>query len=89
MTIARLRVLLPAVLVLLTAATWSVAHAQRPPIKIGFTTDLTGKVPSYFAETNYTSGRWINDAVKAQNVYIRKIERKDVYSRDFPPCKAC
>ncbi len=115
-----------------------------------------GKVPSYFAETNYTSGRWINEAVKAingnvedreallaalrkveiadaprgpvkldpqgnpiQNVYIRKIERnKDgelqntvivtipavsqfwkygpeeflkqpVYSRDFPPCKAC
>lgn len=115
-----------------------------------------GKVPSYFAETNYTSGRWIHEAVKAlngnvedreallaalrkveipdavrgpvkldpsgnpiQNVYIRKIERnKDgelqntviltipavsqfwkygaeeflkqpVYSRDFPPCKAC
>ena len=115
-----------------------------------------GKVPSYFAETNYTSGRWINEAVKAlngnvedreaflaalrkveipdsprgplkldpqgnpiQNVYFRKIERnKDgelqntvivtmpavsqfwkygadeflkqpVYSRDFPPCKAC
>ena len=115
-----------------------------------------GKVPSYFAETNYTSGRWINEAVKSingnvedreallaalrkveipdavrgpvkldaagnpiQNVYIRKIERnKDgelqntvivtvpavsqfwkykpeeflkqpVYSRDFPPCKAC
>lgn len=24
-----------------------------------------GKVPSYFAETNYTSGRWINEAVKA------------------------
>jgi branched-chain amino acid transport system substrate-binding protein len=115
-----------------------------------------GKVPSYFAETNYTSGRWINEAVKAvngnvedreallaalrkveladtprgpvkldasgnpvQNVYIRRVERnKDgelqntviltmpavsqfwkygpeeflkqpVYSRDFPPCKAC
>src|SRR3989441_3309117 len=115
-----------------------------------------GKVPSYFAETNYTSGRWIHEAVKTlngnvedreallaalrkveiadaprgpvkldsqgnpiQNVYIRKIERnKDgelqntvivtipavsqfwkygadeflkqpVYSRDFPPCKAC
>ena len=115
-----------------------------------------GKVPSYFAETNYTSGRWIHEAVKAlngnvedreallaalrkveitdavrgpvkldangnpiQNVYIRKVERnKDgelqntviltipavsqfwkyapedflkqpVYSRDFPPCKAC
>src|SRR2546421_8768094 len=42
MTIARLRVLLPAVLVLLTAATWGVGWAQRPPIKIGFTTDLTG-----------------------------------------------
>src|SRR5437762_95572 len=26
-----------------------------------------GKVPSYFAETNYTSGRWINEAVKAVN----------------------
>jgi branched-chain amino acid transport system substrate-binding protein len=24
-----------------------------------------GKVPSYFAETNYTSGRWISEAVKA------------------------
>ena len=115
-----------------------------------------GKVPSYFAETNYTSGRWIHEAVKAlngnvedreallvalkkveipdaprgpvkldaagnpvQNVYIRKVERnKDgelqntvivtipavsqfwtyrpeeflkqpVYSRDFPPCRAC
>jgi len=24
-----------------------------------------GKVPSYFAETNYTSGRWINEAVRA------------------------
>src|SRR6266851_6997090 len=24
-----------------------------------------GKVPSYFSETNYTSGRWINEAVKA------------------------
>ena len=115
-----------------------------------------GKVPSYFAETNYTSGRWIHDAVKAlngnvedreallaalrkveiadaprgpvkldaagnpiQNVYIRKVERnkegelqntvlvtipavsqfwkyrpeeflkQPVYSRDFPPCKAC
>jgi len=24
-----------------------------------------GKVPSYFAETNYTSGRWIHEAVKA------------------------
>src|SRR3989441_7296570 len=23
-----------------------------------------GKVPSYFSETNYTSGRWINEAVK-------------------------
>jgi branched-chain amino acid transport system substrate-binding protein len=113
-------------------------------------------VPSYFAETNYTSGRWIHEAVKAvngnvedreallaalrkveladtprgpvkldaggnpiQNVYIRRVERnKDgelqntviltipavsqfwkygpeaflkqpVYSRDFPPCKAC
>jgi len=23
-----------------------------------------GKVPSYFAETNYTSGRWINEAVR-------------------------
>jgi branched-chain amino acid transport system substrate-binding protein len=115
-----------------------------------------GKVPSYFAETNYTSGRWIHDAVKSlngnvedreallaalrkveipdaprgavkldaagnpiQNVYIRKVERnregelqntvmvtipavsqfwkykpeeflkQPVYSRDFPPCKAC
>ena len=115
-----------------------------------------GKVPSYFSETNYTSGRWIHEAVKAvggkvedreallaalrkveivdaprgpvkldawgnpvQNIYIRKVERnKDgelqntvivtipavsqfwkygpdeflkqpVYSRDFPPCKAC
>jgi branched-chain amino acid transport system substrate-binding protein len=115
-----------------------------------------GKVPSYFAETNYTSGRWIDEAVKAvkgnvedreallaalrkvevvdaprgpvkldaagnpiQNVYIRRVERnKDgelqntvivtipavsqfwkygpeeflkqpVYSRDFPPCRAC
>src|SRR5205807_2232745 len=26
-----------------------------------------GKVPSYFSETNYTSGRWINEAVKAVN----------------------
>ncbi len=26
-----------------------------------------GKVPSYFAETNYTSGRWINEAVKTLN----------------------
>jgi branched-chain amino acid transport system substrate-binding protein len=24
-----------------------------------------GKMPSYFAETNYTSGRWINEAVKS------------------------
>src|SRR5205814_8176800 len=24
-----------------------------------------GKVPSYFSETNYTSGRWINDAVRS------------------------
>jgi branched-chain amino acid transport system substrate-binding protein len=115
-----------------------------------------GKVPSYFAETNYTSGKWIDEAVKAvkgnaedreallaalrkveiadaprgpvkldaagnpiQNVYIRKVERnrdgelqntvivtipavsqfwkygpeeflkQPVYSRDFPPCKAC
>ena len=24
-----------------------------------------GKVPSYFAETNYTSGRWINEAVRS------------------------
>ena len=24
-----------------------------------------GKVPSYFSETNYTSGRWIAEAVKA------------------------
>src|SRR5438477_1856 len=24
-----------------------------------------GKVPSYFAETNYTTGRWINEAVRA------------------------
>lgn len=115
-----------------------------------------GKVPSYFAETNYTSGRWINEAVKAvngnvedreglltalrkveiadaprgpvkldaagnpiQNIYIRKVERnkagelqntvivtipavsqfwkygpeeflkQPVYSRDFPPCRAC
>jgi branched-chain amino acid transport system substrate-binding protein len=24
-----------------------------------------GKIPSYFSETNYTSGRWINEAVKA------------------------
>jgi len=114
------------------------------------------KVPSYFSETNYTTGRWINEAVKAlggnvedrekllaalrkveigdavrgpikldaygnpiQNTYIRKVERnKDgelqntvivtipavsqfwtygpeeflkqpVYSRDFPPCRAC
>ena len=115
-----------------------------------------GKVPSYFAETNYTSGKWIDEAVKAvkgnvedreallaalrkieiadaprgpvkldaagnpiQNVYIRKVERnkegelqntvivtipavsqfwkygpeeflkQPVYSRDFPPCRAC
>lgn len=26
-----------------------------------------GKVPSYFAETNYTSARWIHEAVKALN----------------------
>src|SRR5438309_3198445 len=26
-----------------------------------------GKVPSYFSETNYTSGRWIHEAVKAVN----------------------
>jgi branched-chain amino acid transport system substrate-binding protein len=24
-----------------------------------------GKVPSYFAETNYTSGRWINEAIRS------------------------
>jgi branched-chain amino acid transport system substrate-binding protein len=26
-----------------------------------------GKVPSYFSESNYTSARWIHDAVKALN----------------------
>jgi branched-chain amino acid transport system substrate-binding protein len=73
-----------------------------------------GKVPSYYSETSYTSGRWINEAAKAvrgdveyrekflaalrkveipdaprgplrldahgnpiQNIYIRKVEKKD------------
>ena len=46
-----------------------------------------GKVPSYFAETNYTSGRWINEAVRslAGNVEdrekllaaVRKVEIPD------------
>src|SRR4029450_1014692 len=26
-----------------------------------------GKIPSYFSESNYTSGRWIHEAVKAVN----------------------
>jgi branched-chain amino acid transport system substrate-binding protein len=46
-----------------------------------------GKVPSYFSETNYTSGRWIHEAVKAVNgnvedreaflAALRKIEIPD------------
>ena len=114
-----------------------------------------GKVPSYYAETNYTNARWIVEAIKAiggkvedreaflaalkkvelkdfprgpvvidrwgnpvQSVYIRKVERvggqlqntviftypqvsqfwkynpeeflkMPLYTRDYPPCKAC
>jgi branched-chain amino acid transport system substrate-binding protein len=46
-----------------------------------------GKVPSYFAETNYTSGRWIHEAVKTINgnvedreallAALRKVELAD------------
>src|SRR5262249_31993689 len=46
-----------------------------------------GKVPSYFAETNYTTGRWIHEAVKAVNgnvedreaflAALRKVEISD------------
>jgi branched-chain amino acid transport system substrate-binding protein len=34
-----------------------------------------GKVPSYFAETNYTSARWIHDAVKALNGQVEDREK--------------
>jgi branched-chain amino acid transport system substrate-binding protein len=34
-----------------------------------------GKVPSYFAETNYTSGRWIHEAVKALNGQVEDREK--------------
>jgi branched-chain amino acid transport system substrate-binding protein len=35
-----------------------------------------GKVPSYFSETNYTSGRWIAEAVKAVN---GKVEDREAF----------
>jgi branched-chain amino acid transport system substrate-binding protein len=34
-----------------------------------------GKVPSYFAETNYTSGRWINEAVRALSGQVEDREK--------------
>jgi branched-chain amino acid transport system substrate-binding protein len=34
-----------------------------------------GKVPSYFAETNYTSGRWIHEAVKALGGQVEDREK--------------
>ena len=34
-----------------------------------------GKVPSYFAETNYTSGRWINEAVRALGGQVEDREK--------------
>jgi branched-chain amino acid transport system substrate-binding protein len=42
--------------------------ALDTPANRRFVTDYRrkfGKIPSYFSETNYTSGRWINEAVKA------------------------
>jgi branched-chain amino acid transport system substrate-binding protein len=35
-----------------------------------------GKVPSYFSETNYTSGRWISEAVKAVD---GKVEDREAF----------
>jgi len=35
-----------------------------------------GKVPSYFSETNYTSGRWIAEAVKAVD---GKVEDREAF----------
>ena len=35
-----------------------------------------GKVPSYFSETNYTSGRWITEAVKAVD---GKVEDREAF----------
>lgn len=40
-----------------------------------------GKVPSCFAETCYTSARWISEAARQVG--------GNVYNRDYPPCKAC
>jgi branched-chain amino acid transport system substrate-binding protein len=34
-----------------------------------------GKVPSYFAETNYTSGRWINEAVRTLGGQVEDREK--------------
>jgi branched-chain amino acid transport system substrate-binding protein len=34
-----------------------------------------GKVPSYFSETNYTSGRWIHEAVKALGGQVEDREK--------------
>ena len=34
-----------------------------------------GKVPSYFSETNYTSARWINEAVKALGGHVDDKEK--------------
>jgi len=34
-----------------------------------------GKVPSYFAETNYTSGRWINEAVRTLSGQVEDREK--------------
>jgi branched-chain amino acid transport system substrate-binding protein len=34
-----------------------------------------GKVPSYFSETNYTSGRWIHEAVKALGGHVEDREK--------------
>jgi hypothetical protein len=132
-------------LLLLIAGSAAVVTAQsRPPIKIGFTADLTGiaaqpakdmvnGLTMYLDEIGHQmAGRKVEiaDAPRGpvkldaqgnpiQNVYIRKVERnKDgelqntvivtipavsqfwkygpeeflkqpVYSRDFPPCRAC
>src|SRR5256714_8348807 len=34
-----------------------------------------GKVPPYFAETNYTSGRWINEAVRSLDGNVEDREK--------------
>jgi branched-chain amino acid transport system substrate-binding protein len=34
-----------------------------------------GKVPSYFSETNYTSGRWIHEAVKSLGGHVEDREK--------------